>query len=287
VNLAKLELPALALPGRRRHRRLPPRLRPALAILGVSALVALAGPWLVSHEPNAQDLVNKLAAPSWEHPLGTDELGRDTLSRVVHAARLDIGVGLVGAVLPFLVGAVLGAMAGYWGGFVDALVMKASELIVTLPVYVLTIVLIAYLGTGVGAIVVAYTLVGWVPYARLIRATISRVKHEEYVDAARLGGVRSVSLLARHIVPNSYRESMGLLALDVMSVILVLASFSYLGLGSRPPDPEWGSMVAAAQPYLQQQWWLIVAPGVAIGFVGLGFVLLSEAVDDPNRLEVS
>jgi len=193
---------------------------------------------------------------------------------------LNVIVGIVGAVLPFLLGSLLGALAGYVGGFVDSVIGRLTELVLAFPVYVLAIALVTIMGPGPMSIVIAYTAVGWVQYARLLRVTMQRVKSEEYIDAARLGGIGHRSLVFRHMLPNAMGECLALLAMDVMVVILALSAFSYLGLGIQPPDAEWGAMIAQGQPYLRTNWWLTLAPGICITVVGLGFVLLGEHLEE-------
>ncbi|RJQ82686.1 ABC transporter permease [Amycolatopsis panacis] len=254
--------------------------RIGLTIVGVAIVVAIVGPYLVPHDPYQQDLVNRLAAPSGEHWLGTDALGRDVFSRLVAATRVDLGVGILGALFPFLLGTLLGCVAAYFGSIWDAIVMRLTDLVLAFPVYVLIITLIAVGGSGTRTLLIAFTAVGWVGYARLVRSVVLRVKNEDYISAARLGGVSHGRIMVRHLLPNVLRSSLTLLVTDVMFVLLGLASFSYLGLGIQPPTPDWGAMIADAQPYMQQQWWLIAAPGAMVALVGSGLMLIGERLDD-------
>ncbi|MFF0144736.1 peptide/nickel transport system permease protein [Amycolatopsis sulphurea] len=254
--------------------------RIGLTIVGVAIVVAIVGPYLVPHDPYQQDLMNRLAAPSGEHWLGTDALGRDVFSRLVAATRVDLGVGILGALFPFLLGTLLGCVAAYFGSIWDAIVMRLTDLVLAFPVYVLIITLIAVGGSGTRTLLIAFTAVGWVGYARLVRSVVLRVKNEDYISAARLGGVSHGRIMVRHLLPNVLRSSLTLLVTDVMFVLLGLASFSYLGLGIQPPTPDWGAMIADAQPYMQQQWWLIAAPGAMVALVGSGLMLIGERLDD-------
>ncbi len=251
-----------------------------LGILGLAVLLAVAGPYIVPHDPYEQDLMNRLATPSFTHWLGTDALGRDVFSRLVAAARVDLGVGFLGAFLPFVVGTILGGAAAYFGSIWDVIVMRLTELVLAFPVYVLIITLIAVGGSGIQTLLIAFTAVGWVGYARVVRSVVLRVKQEDYVSAARLGGVSHGRIMILHLLPNVMRSSLTLLVTDVMFVLLALASFSYLGLGIQPPTPDWGAMIAEAQPYMQQQWWLIAAPGFMVALVGSGLMLIGERIDD-------
>ncbi|RJQ86411.1 ABC transporter permease [Amycolatopsis panacis] len=269
---------AVATATRRPARRLGFRI--GLVIIGVAVLLAALGPYIVPYDPNAQDLLNRLASPSAAHWLGTDALGRDTLSRLVAAARVDLGVGILGALLPFIAGTVIGGIAAYFGSIWDLAVTRLVDLVLAFPVYVLIITLIAVAGSGVKSLLIAFTLVGWVGYARVVRSVVLRVKNEDYISAARLGGISHFRTLLRHLLPNVLRSSLTVLVTDVMFVLLGLASFSYLGLGIQPPTPDWGAMIAEAQPYMQQQWWLIAAPGFLIALIGSGLMLIGERLDD-------
>ncbi|MFG2582418.1 ABC transporter permease [Streptomyces malaysiensis] len=254
--------------------------RIGLAIVGVAVVLAVVGPFVVAHDPYQQELMNRLAPPSGEHWLGTDALGRDVFSRLVVATRVDLGVGILGALLPFLLGTILGCVAAYFGSIWDVIVMRLTDLVLAFPVYILIITLIAVGGSGIKTLLIAFTGVGWVGYARLVRSVVLRVKNEDYISAARLGGVSHGRIMVRHLLPNVIRSSLTLLVTDVMFVLLGLASFSYLGLGIQPPTPDWGAMIADAQPYMQQQWWLIAAPGAMVALVGSGLMLIGERLDD-------
>jgi peptide/nickel transport system permease protein len=257
--------------------------RIGLTIVGVAILVAVVGPYLVPHDPYEQDLMNRLASPSADHWLGTDALGRDVFSRLVVATRVDLGVGVLGALMPFILGTIVGATAAYFGSIWDSLIMRLTDLVLAFPVYVLIITLIAVSGSGIKTLLIAFTAVGWVGYARLVRSVVLRVKQEDYISAARLGGVSHARIMVRHLLPNVMRSSLTLLVTDVMFVLLGLASFSYLGLGIQPPTPEWGAMIAEAQPYMQQQWWLIAAPGAMVAIVGTGLMMIGERLDDSTH----
>lgn len=256
------------------------KFRAGALLLVLTAIVVLFGTQLAPYNPNSQDVANRLASPSRDHLLGTDELGRDVFSRVLVAARVDVGVGILGAFLPFLIGGMLGALAGYVGSWVDKVIFRVSEIVQAFPVYIFILALVAIMGAGTIPILVAYATVGWVEYCRLIRVTTRRVKGEEYIDAARLGGISHQSLVIRHMLPNATRESLAMVVLDIPKVIISLASFSYLGLGMQPPNAEWGMMIAAAQSYIRDNWWLVLAPGVCIALVGLGFLLLGEFLEE-------
>jgi len=250
-----------------------------LTIVILAALLAIVGPYIAPYNPNAQDLLVRLASPSSAHWLGTDELGRDEFSRLIVAARVDLGVAVLAALFPFILGTVVGAVSAYFGSIWDLAVTRLVDLVLSFPVYVLIISLIAIAGGGIRTLLIVFTVVDWVQYARLVRSVVLRLKNEDYISAARLGGVSHLRILVRHLWPNAMRSSLTLLVTDMMYVLLGLVSLSYLGLGIPPPTADWGGMIAGAQPYMQQQWWLIAAPGFMIALIGSGLMLIGERLD--------
>jgi peptide/nickel transport system permease protein len=252
----------------------------ATTVLAIYIFLAIFGSFVSPFDPNQQSLTERLASPSWHHLVGTDSYGRDELSRLIAAARIDLPVGLLGAVVPCLIGIVLGTIGGYIGGIVDTVVMRLADLVMAFPIYVLIIVLVGVLGPGVRSVILAFAFVGWIPYARLVRTEILRVKAEDYVAAAYLGGLGSLQIVTRYILRNSLAPVVTYVVLDVMFAVLTLASFSFLGLGIRPPTAEWGSMIAQGQAYLQTNWWLTVAPGVMVAGLGYALVTLGEVIDE-------
>jgi peptide/nickel transport system permease protein len=252
-------------------------------ILAVFVVTAVAAPILAPYDPLAQNVADALAAPSWQHLLGTDELGRDVLSRLIWASRIDLVIGILGAVLPAIVGTVLGALAGYFGGWVDTTVMRASDLVQAFPSYILVIALVFVLGAGPVSILVSMTVVSWVAYVRLMRTEILRVRELDYISAARISGFSSQRVLWRHAVPNALGQSLVYIPSDIVAATLGLAALSYLGLGIQPPTPEWGAMIAEGQAYLREQWWLATVPGLVIVVFGLGLSLIGEGLESWRR----
>jgi peptide/nickel transport system permease protein len=225
---------AVAAPVRRspwQPGRLPTKFWVGAAIVAVFVVVAALAPVLAPADPLLQDVSNRLASPSSSHPLGTDELGRDVLSRLLHAARVDLLVGFLGAFLPLVVGTVLGALAGYTGGWLDAAIMRITDVVQAFAVYILIIALVFALGPGIGTILVAFTAIAWVIYARIIRNEILRVRGLEYVQAAWTTGVPHHRILLRHVLPNTLGQTVVYFASDVLLAILALAAFSFLGFG--------------------------------------------------------
>lgn len=274
-----LALRGLRTRSARRTAPLPAQVWVGATIVAVYILIALFAPVIAPYAPNAQSVPDALQAPSAAHPLGTDELGRDVLSRLMWAARIDLLVGFLGALLPAIVGTALGAAAGYFGGWVDALVMRTSDLVQAFPTYILMIALVFVLGPGPGSILVAFTVVAWVAYARLIRTEVLRVREADYVAAARTSGFSQGRVLWRHVFPNSVGQSLVYLPSDIVAATLGLAALSYLGLGIQPPTAEWGAMIAAGQPFIRTEWWLSTVPGLVIVVFGLGLSLIAEGVE--------
>ncbi len=274
-----LALRGLRTRSARRTAPLPAQVWVGATIVAVYILIAIFAPVIAPYAPNAQSVPDALQAPSAAHLLGTDELGRDVLSRLMWAARIDLLVGFLGALLPAIVGTALGAAAGYFGGWVDALVMRTSDLVQAFPAYILMIALVFVLGPGPGSILVAFTVVAWVAYARLIRTEVLRVREADYVAAARTSGFSQGRVLWRHVFPNSVGQSLVYLPSDIVAATLGLAALSYLGLGIQPPTAEWGAMIAAGQPFIRTEWWLSTVPGLVIVVFGLGLSLIAEGVE--------
>jgi peptide/nickel transport system permease protein len=249
-------------------------------IVGAYVVVAVLAPWLAPHDPLHQDYALILQGPSAAHPLGTDELGRDVLSRLLHAARLDLPVAAMVTVLPCLLGTALGVVCGYLGGWLDAIVMRLSDLLQAFPMYILMIVLVFSLGPGVRSLLISFTVVGWVVYARLVRNEVLRIRETEYITAARTAGFRPPRVIVRHVLPNTLRQTLIYLTSDLVFAVTALAAFSFLGFGIQQPTPEWGSMIAAAQPYIGVKAALTVLPGVVITVLAFGFALLGDGLQD-------
>lgn len=264
-------------------RRLPKKVWVGLGILVVYVLIAILAPALAPYDPLAIEPANKLAAPTAEHWLGTDELGRDVFSRLVYAARVDIPIGFLGALLPAILGTILGAIAGFSGRWADTAIMRTADVVQAFPAYILVIVLVFALGQGALSIVIAFTVLGWVIYARIVRGEVLRVKGLDYVQAARVAGLRRMRILRVHVFPNVISQTLVYLPSDVVFATLALAAFSFLGLGIPPPTPEWGAMIAEGQPFIRTNWWLATVPGLVIVGLALGLSLLGEGLEEGLR----
>jgi peptide/nickel transport system permease protein len=251
-----------------------------VTIVAAYALAALLAPVLAPYDPLQQHIVDLLHGPSSAYLLGTDAVGRDELSRLLYAARIDLPVAALVTVLPCLLGTALGVVCGYVGGWFDGLVMRVSDLLQAFPTYILMIVLVFSLGHGVRSLLIAFTVVGWVVYARLVRVEVLRIRESGYVTAAVTAGFRAPRIVVRHVLPNTLRQTLIYLTSDLVFAVTALAAFSFLGFGIQQPTPEWGSMTAAAQPYIGTKAALTVLPGVVITLLALGFALLGDGLQD-------
>ena len=257
-----------------------PMLLTGLAILGAFVVMALLAPLIAPYDPIYQDAAVKLQPPSLAHPFGTDNFGRDVLSRVIWGARIDLQIAVIGVIFPFLIGTAIGTMTGFFGGWVDALFMRIIDVVLAFPFLVLMLSIIAILGPGLGSFYIAMALVGWVSYARLIRAQILVLKTQDFAVAAASLGFSRLRIMFRHLLPNALAGSLVFVMSDAVLVLLNGAAISYLGLGVQPPVAEWGVMVAEAQGFITQAWWITLFPGLAIVTLAFGFSLTGDALAD-------
>jgi peptide/nickel transport system permease protein len=242
--------------------------------------LVMAGPLFLPTAPETQDDSRRLQPPSLLHPLGTDNFGRDVMTRLLYAGRIDLLIGVVATLYTFLIGSTLGALAGLLEGWFDTLLMRLVDIALAFPVLVLMIAIVALLGPGLLNLGVAIGLVGWIPYARLVRGEVLAVKNLDYITATRASGASHGQLLRWHILPNAIVPALVLAASSVTSNILFAAALGYLGLGVRPPDPEWGAMIADARGFLQTAPGLMVFPGLALSLTGIVFSVLGDGLAD-------
>jgi peptide/nickel transport system permease protein len=257
------------------------RLAPFGAVVLLTALVMAFGASVLSpHDPLKQNLNNTLARPGRAHVLGTDNVGRDVLSRVIWGTRVSLLAGIVSVVLAAAAGSVLGLVAGYAGGRVDGLVMRAMDAVLSFPPLVLALALGAVLGAGLGGVLLALGVVYTPTFARLMRGQVLAITARDYVDAARALGAPGWWIACRHVVPNAAAPIVVQASLSVAFAILAEASLSFLGLGIQPPQPSWGSMINAGRGYLQQAPWIVFGPGVALFVTVVGLNFVGDAVRD-------
>ena len=243
-------------------------------------LVALAAPLLSPFDPDVQDTSRRLEAPSKQHLLGLDDLGRDVLSRIIWGARVSLTVGFSVVLIASLIGISLGAISGYFGGILDTLIMRFTDILLAFPGILLAIAMVAVLGPSLRNVVLALATIGWVGYARLVRGQVLKVREMEYVTAAKALGARSPRVIIRHVLPNVINPVIVMATLGLAGAILSEAALSFLGLGVQPPTPSWGTMLQDAQSYLSQAPRLAIFPGLAIVLAALAFNVLGDGLRD-------
>ncbi len=266
------------------RRRLPkPTLLIGLALLALLLAAAAFPAQLAPFSPTDFDYEAILKGPTARHPFGTDNFGRDVLSRVIYGTRIDLQIALFTTLFPFLFGTLLGALTGYAGRWSDALVGRVADLVVVFPFLVLVIAIVAVLGPGLTNMYLAVSAVGWVSYWRLTRGEVLTQKKAEYAQAGRVLGYSPARILLRHILPNAVTPAIVYLMTDMSLGILLGASLGYLGLGAQPPTPEWGVMVADGKNFMATAWWISTFPGLALTLAGVTFSLIGDGLADALR----
>ncbi len=250
------------------------------AIVLMLILVAIFAPWIATHDPLVQDLANALQAPSAAHYFGTDEFGRDVFSRLVYGSRITLYIVALVSVTVGPIGLALGVVAGYYGGIVDTILMRITDIFISFPSLVLALAFVAALGPGLEHVVIAITLTAWPPIARLTRAETLSLRHADFVSAVKLQGASSIRILLHHIVPLCLPSVIIRITMNMAGIILTAAGLGFLGLGAQPPDPEWGAMISAGRRYMMECWWLVTIPGLAILINSLAFNFLGDGLRD-------
>ena len=246
--------------------------------------VAVFAPQLAPQSPNAQDLSAGLLPPSADHFFGTDQLGRDLFSRVLYAARTDIGIAVSAAIAPFIIGVTAGLVAGYFGRATDWVISRITDTVIAFPFYVIVIALVFAIGAGPQGIIVAFALVGWVGYARVIRAMTATLRELGWVRAARGAGLSDTRVLIRHILPNVLPQAIVLLTTEIVLIMVAIVTLGYLGMGIQPPTPDWGTMISDGQAFVTTHWWLTLLPGLAVVITGVALSLLGDGIGDALRI---
>ncbi|WP_425450049.1 ABC transporter permease [Virgifigura deserti] len=272
-----------ASPRQRRLPRLNPPLTAGLAMLVILLAAVLLGPLFSPYDPLKVDFAEALRPPGAVHWFGTDNLGRDVLTRVLAAGLVDLQIATVCVVLPFLIGSTVGAVAGYFGGLTDRILMRIVDILWAFPFYVLVIAIVGTLGPSTGNMYLAFTLVVWISFARIVRGEVLSVRQSEYVMAARLLGYSHLRIILRHVLPNAITPAIVYAMADVVLTILAVTALSFLGLGVQPPTPEWGVMIADGRNFIFDAWWISTFPGFAIIYTGIAFTLLGDGLDDLLR----
>jgi peptide/nickel transport system permease protein len=258
--------------------RWPATLKIGTAIVAAIVLAGLLAPWIAPYDPFYQDFTSVLQPPSLAHPFGTDMLGRDVFSRVLFGIRIDMEIGFFTTYVPMTYGVVLGALAGYYGGWFDTVIMRVVDVAMAFPFLVLIIVILAILGPGVHNIYIAVFLVAWTMYARLARAEMLVEHNKDYILAARTLGYGSGRIIFSHALPNIISSSIVFSMADFVLNILLVSGLSFLGLGIQPPAPEWGAMIAEGRDFILQAWWISTLPGVVVVITGAGLSLIGDGL---------
>jgi peptide/nickel transport system permease protein len=253
-----------------------------LAILIVLALLAIFAEQIAGYETKviAQDISNRLQGPSAEHWFGTDEFGRDIFARIIHGSRVSLVVGFISVAVSLIIGGILGAFAGYYGGVIDLVIMRVMDILLAIPSILLAITIVAALGTDLVYVMIAIGISGVPGYARIVRASVMGIKDQEFVEAARAIGASNTSIIFREVIPNCLAPIIVQATLSVASAILSTASLSFIGLGVQPPDPEWGAMLSSGRGYLRDAMHLTLFPGLAIIVTILALNLLGDGLRD-------
>lgn len=243
-------------------------------------LTAVSADWITIYDPTRLSPRDRFIAPNSEHPFGTDQLGRDVLTRVIYGARVSLLVGLAAVVLSSLVGVTLGAIAGFFGGWTDTLISRLTDTFLAIPGLVLTIGIVSVLGSGLDRLVLAIAISSWPLYARLMRSSFMAIKEQQYIEAAYSIGVRTHRIMLRHILPNAVGPILVVMTISTAGAILTEAGLSFLGIGLEPRTPTWGRMLAEAQQHIRNYPYMAFFPGVAIMLFTLGFNMLGEGLRD-------
>ena len=256
-----------------------------LALIGLSIVlillvIAASAPAIAPYNPIAQNLEQRLLPPSALHFFGTDALGRDIFSRILHGTRITLAIVLLVVISVGPVGLLIGTIAGYFGGVVDTILMRVTDVFLAFPRLVLALAFVAVLGPGIENAVIAIACTAWPPYARVARAETMVIRNADYIAAVRLQGASQARIILKHVIPMCIPSVIVRTTLDMAGIILTAAGLGFLGLGAQPPLPEWGAMIASGREFIFDQWWVAAFPGLAICLVALGFNLLGDGLRD-------
>ncbi|MCK6626468.1 MAG: ABC transporter permease [Anaerolineae bacterium] len=265
--------------------------RAALPLIGAAILlliiaVALLVPLISPFDPYRQDLRGRLQSPGWvdkegrSHLLGTDQLGRDILTRVTLAARLSLGIGLVAVAGAGLAGVVLGLISGFYGGYFDDIIMRLADLQLALPLILLALAIVALLGPSITNVIIVFIVTGWPVFARTVRASTLSLRQREFIEAARCLGCPTLRILVYHILPNVARPLIVIASFELGKVIIYESSLGFLGMGAQPPTPTWGNMMAEGRAYLDTAWWLVFFPGIALVLTAAAANYIGDGINE-------
>lgn len=257
--------------------------RDKAAIIGTGIIIllllsAVFAPWVTPYDPNKQNLNVMLAPPTWQHPLGTDQYGRDMAARILFGTRYALVIGVAVVAIHFVVGVSLGLLAGYYGGWIESIIMRFVDVLLAIPSVVLAVTIAGFLGGGIQNVIIAVGAIGWRAYARLVRAEVLAAKQRSFVESARAIGCSNLRIILRHIMPYTLAPVIAYTSLGIATAILWAAALSFLGLGAQPPTPEWGAMLADGREFMEDGWWVATFPGIAIMITVIGFNFFGDAM---------
>jgi peptide/nickel transport system permease protein len=243
-------------------------------------IISLMAPWLAPYDPGQIDLTNVLTSPSMKHLCGTDQLGRDVLSRMIWGSRISLKVGFAATGVAIIIGAILGALSGYYGGWVDSVIMRFVDIMLCFPTFFLILAVIAFLEPSIWNIMIIIGLTGWMGVTRLVRADFISLRERDFVKAAQAIGASDMRIIFLHILPNSMASILVAATLGIAGAILTESALSFLGIGVQPPTPSWGNILTAGKDNIDIAWWLSLYPGLAILITVVGYNLLGEGIRD-------
>lgn len=245
-------------------------------LCGALALIAILAPIIAPYDPLQINFADRLSPPTQKHLFGTDSLGRDLLSRIIHGSRISLRLGFTVLGVAASLGGVIGALSGFYGGWVDSLLMRTTDVFFAFPFLILAMAISASLGAGVNNAIIALAAVWWTPYARLFRGQVLTVRRQEYVEAANALGMSDLRIMLRHILPNCFGPIFARATTDIGYIILEGATLGFVGLGAQPPTPEWGTLISDGRLHLMTSWWLLIFPGISIFAAVVSFSILGD-----------
>lgn len=267
----------------RTRRTIPGTLIAGLALSAAIVLAVIIIPALSPYDPSAEDVAAMLQPPSPAHPFGTDQLGRDLLTRVAAAGRIDLALMVGVEIAPFLIGTFAGLVAGYYGGRVGRAITLVSDALIAFPFYLLVAVVAFVTGTGVTGVFLTFLIMGWIIFARTVTGATASLAGAEWVASARVMGFSDLSIMLRQLLPNVLSQAVIVLVSDMVALLVAIVTLGYLGLGVAPPTPDWGTMIADGQSFLATRWWVSTLPGCAVVLVGVALALIGDGLNDMRR----
>ncbi|WP_340023458.1 ABC transporter permease [Paenibacillus sp. FSL K6-1096] len=257
-----------------------PSLLTGILMFAILILLAVLVPYLSPYDPSEQNLSAFLQPPSAAHWLGTDQLGRDLLTRLLYAARTDLAIMILAEIIPFCTGVLLGMISGYYGKWIDRVISLITDAFIAFPFYLIVIIVAFASGAGERGIYITFILVGWIVFARVVRGLSASFRKQEWIASAQTLGLPGHRILLRHLLPNVLPQAVVVLMTDMIGLLVAIVTLGYLGIGIAPPTPDWGTMIADGQPFITTAWWLSAVPGFAVVYTGIALSLLGDGLAD-------